>query len=774
MLLQLSLAFLAPLLALTAPAHAQTEATAAEPREPLVLVGDPLRQLALPLDETTLDDLRRGRWEQASARLDKVDASGFDDAQRGDLAFLRAWCLVHSDKGAQAADFVDDLDLAGTAPPAYVDLVRGEVLLANGDAPGALAALQGVPEDAAVHVRAAVAEAEVLRDLSRTREAWEVYERLVERPDPVNGNSLALLALAKRYGPGSDEAYPYLRRIRSWYPYSEESGEAGKMLSAYSGDAYKQTWQEAGIRAERLMYQGDYSGAINLVNAYLNRAQDDSVDSCRYRYVLGRCWYKRNKLTEAVKGFGDAGTRCVNAEGEYGQKSLYLQGTAEFRRGRYTASAQAYRQLVDGYPEHSMADDALTRGGISLQEAEDVEQARAWWREGLEKYPDGDTVPEATWRLAFSHYLEGDPDLAIEVATALSELPLTWDAPHVEAGRYWAARWKLYPDVDNPTVAVADPTARQQALDEWAALVQENPWSFYSILAWSRLAELDPQRAESLSVRSEGHQDGSALRPWRVRLSLMDDPTVQRASDLARLGLIGEAKAEFALRAEQDLLPEEMAWWTELRIISGDWLYAHDAFRQYIKSHPIASFGERRAEVVRTAWPERYWEFVRDAAKDDRYEARLFHALVREESNFNRQIVSHAGARGLSQLMPATAKQTAGWLGMQIQMSDLNDPATNLKIGARYLDAMHKEMGGSPYLALASYNAGAGRQRQWLGEWGNVPTDEYVERIPYRETRNYVKRVMGTFQTMRWFYDTEDPGFWDLSEFNHKARPDKD
>ena len=61
--------------------------------------------------------------------------------------------------------------------------------------------------------------------------------------------------------------------------------------------------------------------------------------------------------------------------------------------------------------------------------------------EALEKYPDGDTVPEATFRLAFSHYLDGDTQQAIEVATALGELPLTWDATYVEAGRYWAARW---------------------------------------------------------------------------------------------------------------------------------------------------------------------------------------------------------------------------------------------------------------------------------------------------------------------------------------------
>lgn len=740
----------------------------------LVLVGDPLRRLSLPLSEDLVDDLRRGRWSQALKALEAFDRTGLDDGAAGDLAFLQAWCLVHTDKGEQAAPLLDLLDQSATAPPSYVDLVRGEVLRATGDGPGALLALEGVPEDAAVHVRAAVSRAEVLRELSRTKEAFAIYERLAKRPDPVNGNELALLALAKRHGAGSPEAYPYLRRLRTYYPYSEESAEAGRMLSAYSGAQYKQTWQEAGIRAERLMYRGDYSAAIALTGQYWAQANDDSEDACRFRYVRGRSWYKKNSLSEAVKGFDDAGSRCVNAEGEYGQKSLYLLGTAEYRRGREAASSAAYRMLADNYPDHSMADDALTRGGISLQEAGDLEAARAWWREALETHPDGDTVPESTWRLAFSYYLDGNPAEAITVANALAELPRQWDAVHTEAGRYWAARWALYPDVDNPTVAVDDPAVLQAAVDGWVSLIEDHPHSFYSILAYARVAELAPERAKALLDRPEGHETGSEPRPWRVRLSLMDDPAVQRATDLARLGLLGEAKAEFALRVHEELLPEEMAWWTELRIASGDWLYAHDAFRDYTLSHPPGTLGPREAQVIRVIWPDRYWEEIQAAAKDDRYPPRLFHALVREESNFNRHIVSFAGARGLSQLMPATARQTAGWLGMTITMDDLDDPVKNTKIGARYLDAMHKEMGGSPYLALASYNAGAGRQRQWLGEWGNVPTDEYVERIPFRETRNYVKRVMGTFQTMRWTFDTDEPAFWDLSEFNHKARPDLD
>ena len=207
---------------------------------------------------------------------------------------------------------------------------------------------------------------------------------------------------------------------------------------------------------------------------------------------------------------------------------------------------------------------------------------------------------------------------------------------------------------------------------------------------------------------------------------------------------------------------------TELRIAAGDWLRAHDAMRRYLESHPPGTLGDSEPEILRVAYPDRYWTEVAAAAEGDRYDPRLFHALVREESNFNRRITSFAGARGLSQLMPPTAKQVAGWLGQPV--GDLEDPANNTTIGGRYLDALHKQL-GSPFLSLAAYNAGARRVEEWLGRRGNVPTDEYVERIPFRETRGYVKRVSDTWVLMRYQFD-EGPAFADLQQLNDRARPE--
>jgi len=736
--------------------------------EPMVVVGAALRQHSYPVSDDLKSRLRSRDWRGAAKILEKSDPGELVGSQKSDWAFLLAWCLIHTDRGDEAHRLLPLFENAANAPETYTSLIRGEIHKGREEWADALASLELVPETSVIHPRAAIQRAEVLRELDRADEAFAIYEKLVERPDPADGNAEALLALGAHYGAGTSKAYPYLRRVWSGYPRTQASVQATKMLKSYAGrPGFGSSWQDVGKRAERLMYQGDYLGAIAETDRRVAQATDKTVDTCRYRYVRGRSYYKKNQLTNAVNAFGDVGTRCADAEGEYGPKSLYVKSSAQFRRKDFKGSAASWQMLPDLYPEHSMADDGLTRGGIALMEADDLAGAQALWRRALSDFPNGDTVPEATWRLAFSLYIDGHPDQAIEVAEALGNLPLESDAVHVTAGRYWAARWKVYPDVDKPTEAVDDDKAIATAVAEWQELVEELPGSFYAILAGSRIYELDPELAGKLSVRPDLHNAGDLERPWVVRLSFIENQSARDAIALARLGLIREARNEWAPLLD-DLEGDEMAWLMELRIMSGDWLFTHDKFRRWIRTHPVGTLGAREAQVVRVAYPDRYWDLVEEAAAEDRYEPRLFHALVREESNFNRKIVSFAGAVGLSQLMPATAKQTCGWLGMNYSLESLNDPKTNLTIGARYLDAMHKQLGDSPYLSLAAYNAGAARVKQWEGRWGNVPTDEYVERIPFRETREYVKRVMGTWQVMRYQFD-DDAAIPDLSAYNHQA-----
>ncbi len=760
---------LLPFVVASVSIRASAEPEATGPPEPTVLVGEPLRRLALALDDRTVDALRERRWDAALTGLKAMDSHALTGGQRGDWAFLVAWCHAHGDTPEQGESIVGWLDGAVTPPQAYRALVRGEIAKASGDAVEALSWLARVPETSVVWPRAAMQQAEALRELDRTKEAFTVYERLAARDDPSAGSDKALQALAEHRGIGSPEALPFLLRLWEHYPTTDEARVAAGHLAAYAEAEHRPDWRQVARRAERWMYAGAYNKALSELQPVLDQATDRSQDACRVRYVRGRSYYKMNELTNAVDAFGDIGTRCTDAEGSYGPRGLYLLGTAQFRRKRFESSASAYRLLVDEYTEHSMADDALTRGGISLQEAGDLAQAQVWWKEGLERFPAGDTIKEATFRLAFSLYLGGQPEEARDIALRLGALDEAGDEVHVHAGRYWAARWLVYPDVESPTTLTSDPEAVAAAIDAWRALCEDQPHSFYAILAYARLVELAPDVAATLAAQPHG--DPGRAEHWSVRLSVVDDPAMHDAVALLRLGLVQEALTELGPVDDDALTGDEKAWLTELRIASSDWLLAHDDMRHWLVDHPLGTLGPQEDLVVRVAYPDRYWDEVQTSVRDGYlYEPRLFHALVREESNFNRKIISFAGARGLSQLMPATARQTAGWLGMTVTMPALEDPQTNLNIGAKYLDAMHKQLSTSPYLALAAYNGGAGNVNKWITRFDNPPIDEYVEQIPYRETRGYVRRVMGSWQTYRWTVD-EGPAFPDLSRFNHKAKP---
>jgi soluble lytic murein transglycosylase len=139
----------------------------------------------------------------------------------------------------------------------------------------------------------------------------------------------------------------------------------------------------------------------------------------------------------------------------------------------------------------------------------------------------------------------------------------------------------------------------------------------------------------------------------------------------------------------------------------------------------------------------------------DAPESALVLGLTRQESEFDPQAASGAGARGLMQLMPATAKMVAKQHGLNYSnKSELFSPTTNMQLGMAHFSDLLQSFSGSYVLAVASYNAGAGRINQWLSQYGDprATSDEmvdWIERIPFNETRNYVQRVLENTQVYR-------------------------
>ena len=139
----------------------------------------------------------------------------------------------------------------------------------------------------------------------------------------------------------------------------------------------------------------------------------------------------------------------------------------------------------------------------------------------------------------------------------------------------------------------------------------------------------------------------------------------------------------------------------------------------------------------------------------DEVEPAMVYAIARQESAFNPRAVSSAGARGLMQLMPATAKRTAQRFGVGFNLNRLvEDPAYNAKLGSAHLGELMEDWKGSYILAFASYNAGGGNVKKWIDAYGDprksqVDVVDWVERIPFYETRNYVQRVMENLNVYR-------------------------
>lgn len=692
----------------------------------------------LPLPAAVRDALWARDHAAAVAALAAIDSRGWTEAQQADLAFLRAWELQRADRAAEALPLLDAVRRAEGPPPAYVDLVVGELLVEAGRPVEALPVLERIPARDPIHARARLALADAYDHADRTADARTVLEEIAGRDHPVEGGAQALWALARRTGQGDPRSLEWVRRIYRHYPGSPEDRESQAWLGTPS-------LEDLALRGDLLQERGLWETAATLLATRLAEAP---ADACRYRFAYGRAQHKRNNLSAAAEVLAPLGPACRGKDDDRGAKALYLAGKSLERKKDWAGAARQYLAIPELYPEHSMADDGYALGGIALQEAGDLAGARRVWALGMEHYREGDLAAENAWRLAWGAWLADDVGEALRWADkASAELALASAPTDVLAARYWAGRWRVWPDRRDGRRQNPDAAERARGEALLRELAAAAPWHWYGLLAAQRVRLLDPAAS---FTRPE--MDPEAV-PWRLRDPFVQDPAVQAALRLSRVGLGREAMAELAILPDETLEGGEMAVVTQLQAAAGDFVGAHDRLRSYMKSHPPDSLGPQPYKVMRAAWPERYWTEIQAATRPYGWDARLFHALVREESNFNPKIKSHAGACGLSQLMPATAADTAKRMGLAWSSSKIWDVPTNLQIGGYYLDMLVRQYKGNAALALAAYNAGGGNVSRWLGENpADSPTDALVEAIDFRETRHYVKRVSSTWMTYRLLY----------------------
>lgn len=155
-------------------------------------------------------------------------------------------------------------------------------------------------------------------------------------------------------------------------------------------------------------------------------------------------------------------------------------------------------------------------------------------------------------------------------------------------------------------------------------------------------------------------------------------------------------------------------------------------------------------KILRIYYPNTYSEYVDKYSEEYNVEKQWIYALIKAESNFKKDSISQSGAIGLMQLMEKTAVEVSNEIG--IEELDLNNADTNIELGTKYFANLVKYYNGNYNLAITAYNAGIGTVARWISEGIIKPDGTDIENIPYKETNNYVRKILKNYRMYKELY----------------------
>jgi len=408
------------------------------------------------------------------------------------------------------------------------------------------------------------------------------------------------------------------------------------------------------------------------------------------------------------------------------------RSSAERRPGLKLEQARLYVRAKD--PARALAVLAAAATGTEADKAEALylkarvledlnreADATTVYRAVAAQFPSREAAAASLWRLGWLAYGKRDAHGAQKSWTRLAELGSAgaYRMPAV----YWTGRAR-------------ELAGGTDAADLYNQILAEAPRSYYGMLAAARLGRT-----------REGGIAGQIALPREPRTALSDDSGLARVVLLRRINLVEEAAAELESAVQGAAGdPVRLYGMASVYIEAERYHMALRIMRRHFQT--LAATGD--PSLPRAFW-EMYYPYawrdeMRDAAQRRGIDPYLVAAVVREESSYYPRAVSRAGARGLMQLMPATARLMA-------PPGDLDDPGFNIELGTRFLAGLIREF-NDPRLAIAAYNAGPKNVRQWMSTRRTDDLEAFVEQIPFDETRLYVKRVVLSWDEYRRIYST--------------------
>jgi len=393
---------------------------------------------------------------------------------------------------------------------------------------------------------------------------------------------------------------------------------------------------------------------------------------------------------------------------------FWLAKTVE-RQDQNERAYAMYLELAAEGKKQEFADDALMEAAGMRRSQGAYSDAAALFERIVKSYPDSKFMPRAVWEAGWSHYLAGEYGAAEGSFRSLLK-----DESSREKALYWMAR-------------SLERTSPTEVDAYYRTLLEEYPAGFYA--AWHRA--------------QKGAQD--PREPLGQRNALAELPQVagfEKPRLLASLGMAEEARSEMAAARKQ--VGDKKSLFPGLARIYLEMQEYGSAIALFLRNRPV-SWDKDSLPLWSAGYPLVYSDLVaRNTAANGLSEG-LIYGLIRAESGFSPAVKSPVGAIGLMQLMPATAKATAREKG-PFNPQQLTVPEYNIRLGTRHFRDLMKDYNGEVIYSIAAYNAGATAVDRWRKNSKGLKMDEFIESIPYQETRDYVKKVFASAATYRQLY----------------------
>jgi soluble lytic murein transglycosylase-like protein/TolA-binding protein len=548
-----------------------------------------------------------------------------------------------------------------------------------------------------------------------------------------------ILERSGRIDDARDVWYSIYLRTRDW----RSGSKIEEMIEAFEK---RQEVQVIGIaervdRMRELISRGRYKDARRV-----------SVDNAKIAKLSSKetrawTWYRQGLEKERNKDREDAVALFEKAEASMEHDAvrprLYFGWARALRRlDRDNEAIDLYDRLCDEYPNESLCPDAMYEAGRLLQYQNRHAEAQKHFHALVTLHPFHRDVPDALWRASFSAYLEGKWEQArAPLQHILAHYANERDASELTMGlkaQYWLG------------VIALKSGDRELARRELQETIDAGPLTWYGRLAASRLVSMGMRPLISLPATRLTIDDLTSMN----RVAVPYHPRLEEAVELIRAGLyddaIGEVGRQMRKYPRPDGIERLMA---NLQLVVGRPDLAHWEMKSHISE---AGPTLRNIRDWGTAFPLQYMSTAHQWGIKYGVDPFLVQAIIRQESGFRPEVKSYAGAVGLMQLMPGTARYTARVFleddGVSYRRRDLIKPEQNIRLGTMYIRVHTAHAVDNVALALAGYNAGPAPLQRWIRQYGDRELDAFVESITYREARGYVRKVMTSYITYSGLY----------------------